>query len=329
MPNLFLTGHRKSGTSMLSRLFDSHPELSLYPTDISLLYAYFPGYVAAQREPEKLRKRISVVMEKALRYGLGLSGDSENHETIVRAMIHGVLSRLSDDALTRRKDVLNALVMSWREVAGASDGTGVVLKETSQAIHFRALRESLPNTRFLHLMRDPRDTYAAIKAGVTRYYSALGEGERASLASVLNRVQVDTRAARSNAAMDPESFSIVRFEDLVANPQAEMSRIAAFAGIAYDDCLLTPSVGGAPYGGNSHDGLVMKGISAQNSGRWRERISDEEAMIIEFWLGDDMEDCGYRREFPESDATAAFSAFYDWYNTKYFYFDSFKPEEGA
>ena len=33
---ILLTGHRKSGTSMLHRLFDGHPTVNNYPVDISL-----------------------------------------------------------------------------------------------------------------------------------------------------------------------------------------------------------------------------------------------------------------------------------------------------
>ena len=41
---IFLTGHRKSGTSLLQRLFDNHPDIDVYPTDLTLFYNYFPYY---------------------------------------------------------------------------------------------------------------------------------------------------------------------------------------------------------------------------------------------------------------------------------------------
>ena len=39
---IFLTGHRKSGTTLLKSLIDGHPDINVYPTDLTLLYAYFP-----------------------------------------------------------------------------------------------------------------------------------------------------------------------------------------------------------------------------------------------------------------------------------------------
>ena len=44
MQTLFITGHRKSGTTMLASLFDGHKDLSVYPTDLSLMYAYYPNF---------------------------------------------------------------------------------------------------------------------------------------------------------------------------------------------------------------------------------------------------------------------------------------------
>ena len=42
---LFITGHRKSGTSMLNNLFDGHEDFLVYPNDITILYAYFPNFI--------------------------------------------------------------------------------------------------------------------------------------------------------------------------------------------------------------------------------------------------------------------------------------------
>src|SRR5687768_10638980 len=39
---LLVCGHRKSGTTVLTNLFDSHPSLAVLPHDIKILYAYYP-----------------------------------------------------------------------------------------------------------------------------------------------------------------------------------------------------------------------------------------------------------------------------------------------
>lgn len=328
MANLFLTGHRKSGTSMLSRLFDSHPELTAYPADISLLYAYFPAFTECETEPKKLRQRIDLVLRKSLGNSLSSSREDEDINVCVSDFVENMLTLIPDDGLCDKKVVLQALVAAWREASGAEESTGIVLKETSQSVHFFEIKDALPNLKFLHLLRDPRDVYAAIKAGVAKHYGVLGEGERESLASVLNRYKIDSDASEVVSELYPDDFSTIRFEDLVSYPERTMRYVADFGGFSFDRSLLFPTTIGTAYQGNNHDGVVMSGISSQNVGRWRERIKDEEAMVIEFWLGTEMERHGYQRQFSKADTIAAFSKFYHWYNTKYFYSDSFaqKPE---
>jgi len=102
-----------------------------------------------------------------------------------------------------------------------------------------------------------------------------------------------------------------------------MRKVADFCNLTFEPSLLTPTFLGAAYAGNSHEGTLFSGVQPENISRWRERISDDEAMIIEFWLRDVIEEFGYRIEFNPGDAAAAFSRFYEWYNCTFFFNDSF------
>ena len=68
----------------------------------------------------------------------------------------------------------------------------------------------------------------------------------------------------------------------------------------------------------------MQGISKYNIGRWKQRISNYEAGVIEYWLGDLMEKLHYKRKLQTKYSMECFSQFYQWYNFKYFYYDSFE-----
>ena len=39
---VFLCGHRKTGTTLLLNLLDSHPDLSVYPADSGFFFKYYP-----------------------------------------------------------------------------------------------------------------------------------------------------------------------------------------------------------------------------------------------------------------------------------------------
>ena len=78
------------------------------------------------------------------------------------------------------------------------------------------------------------------------------------------------------------------------------------------------------YHGNNKDGIKFNNISTSNIGRWPERISDEEAMIIEYWLGDVMKIWNYDRKFQSKSLVTNYINFYEKINSKYFFHDRLK-----
>tara|TARA_B110000444_G_C18610470_1_gene487400 strand:+ start:619 stop:801 length:183 start_codon:yes stop_codon:yes gene_type:complete len=44
MKILFITGHRRCGSTLLGTLLDEVNDLCVYPGDISILYSYYPYY---------------------------------------------------------------------------------------------------------------------------------------------------------------------------------------------------------------------------------------------------------------------------------------------
>ena len=61
---IFICGHRKSGTTMFHNLFDGHEELLVYPSDLNLLYAYFPIYISEKYSDEERLERLDTVLFK-------------------------------------------------------------------------------------------------------------------------------------------------------------------------------------------------------------------------------------------------------------------------
>ncbi len=76
----------------------------------------------------------------------------------------------------------------------------------------------------LQIIRDPRDNYSAIKAGVSHYYKKFGEDEMESLASMLNRTKLDLELARKETENKSDSFYTTHFENLAANPETVLKK---------------------------------------------------------------------------------------------------------
>ena len=321
MQILFLTGHRKSGTTLLHKLFDGHPEINSYPVDIGLLYAYIPCHAGKLNENDA-RERINAVIRKSTTYILGKRVSQARLEFDLEVFLSHFWHVGKSKDLTNASAIVQALAESWCEYAQLDPTLPFVVKETSQTIHARTMLADGLQAKFIHIVRDPRDNYAAIKSGVANYYSKMGESELEALASVVNRARMDLMIAARLKAESCSWFTSLRFEDLVSDSNSTMTQLAEFCDISFHTCLTQPTILGQAFDGNSHEGERHSGISNKNSGRWSERISEFEVGVIEFWLSDVMRSWGYPLSLDSERAEAAYSQFYNWYNCRYFYRDS-------
>ncbi|WFE74175.1 sulfotransferase [Roseinatronobacter sp. S2] len=320
---IFITGHRKSGTTLLHKLFDGHPSLNVYPTDISLLYAYFPCFVPSIDNTESL-DRIRLVLGKSLSKIDGNVVPGANNVFKLDSFLNFVINRMTPGALTSRSELLSVIASAWCEFNDLDTSLPFLLKETTQSIHWHDIKRADEKMKMIQIIRDPRDNFAAIAAGVKGYYSKMGEGPKETLASFINRARLDLLTASQLSHVNPDEFRAVKFEDLALELEKQMRDLVAFLGIDWCASLLSPTFLGEEFLGNSHEDKKMDGVYSGNVGRWRERIADEDAKVIEFWMRDAMHEWGYRLEFNEQEKLNAYSRFYDWYNCKYFYHDSFQ-----
>lgn len=323
-PLVFVCGHRKAGTTLVRNLLDGHRQLSVYPIDLALLYAYFPDYLHTHADPEERRARLERILfvdlaEQLDKYGAAQALDIE-------ALAQSFFARLTDDDLDNPGAIIARLVEAFLAVTARADATikANVLKETSIEIYAAEILHWFPQARFVQVLRDPRDNFAALAAGVDKHYGSLGEDRNRTLASLLHRARHGFRMASCNRTLLGEDrYHLLRFEDLVAAPEASMRQLARFLDVDFDPSLLTPTMFGLPVVANSYEGEGSFTVSGRNAGRWRERISAEEAQIIEFHLADEMQEFGYEPAFGAEEQAHAAAEFYKWQNYTYYYSDRF------
>ena len=322
-----LTGHRKSGTTLLHKLFDGHPEINVYPNDISLLYAFFPCWANSDISLNEKKQRITRVLKKSTSSASGLAVSERVNSFDPDCFVKIFWKHCEDNCLSKPSGLIKALSFAYCDYAELDTSLPFLFKETSQAVNFQGMIDDGLDVECIQIIRDPRDNYAAIKEGVTDYYKKMGEGERESLASLLNRASLDLHLAKDLMSSKEFNYSTLRFEDLVENPDNEMKELAKRVGISWAESLLFPTFLHRDYFGNNHGGEKLVGISAKNAGKWVERISKIEAAIIEGWMEKVMLDWGYQLTHTKEDQRRALQDFYAWYNCRYFYRDSFQASE--
>jgi hypothetical protein len=267
---LIVLGFPRSGTTLLARLLDGHPEISA-PPETGLFSA---------------------------------AGRFLQEQSLVEGPPIGVLTGLSfagippDAALAG----LRAMLFGFHDRIAA--GRPVWVEKTATDIfHIETLEPLLAgHARFLCLVRNPLDVVASnvdlartMGARLTELYAATAginaEHDGIARAWIERQAALDAFAARH-----PGDCLSLRYEDLLAAPEAALSGILAFLGLAGDPAAMIA----AAFSGNSRIGLGdfridgTKGLNPPVENGWRKRLPPAALARIVPQLAPLMERHGYK-----------------------------------
>jgi len=314
---VFLCGHRKSGTTLLLSLFDNHPDYSVFPPDSGFWYGFFPRYASDTFSfDEKIARMKSV-------FFLNLEDDFKNldcyEEGKYQVHFDGMCESFVERMKSRKghwKDFLVSGMEAFHEFhpCKRSEPLGFIEKTTSTEIYACEIKDSFPTAKFIHLVRDPRDNYASLKSGWSARYQDQNDTVERLLQSMLERGLLGLRMAIENQKIFKDSYYVLRYEDLVHQPEEEMRKLCDFLSIEYSSSLLVPTYLGLPWKGNNFDGLSFSKPDPVNAGRWKERITEHEAGVIEFHGRDLMLAHNYELSIDPALASRAAAEHYKWHN---------------
>lgn len=153
----------------------------------------------------------------------------------------------------------------------AADGRPVVGATVHH--HFDELPRVWPDARYVHLLRDPRD--------VARSCVEMGWGGNAWAGA---EVWLDARTAwrRLCERVPADRRMEVRYEDLVARPEAELARITDFLGLPYDPAML-----------EIDKDTTYSRPDARLAKSWRTQAPEKDVRQVEARVGPALAEAGY------------------------------------
>ena len=86
-----------------------------------------------------------------------------------------------------------------------------------------------PSAKFIHMIRDPRDRYEAI---LTK------SGRPQSLGVATARWLYSATLAKQNQARYPSRYQVIRYEDMVSEPEETLKTVCEFLRVAYDPAMI-------------------------------------------------------------------------------------------
>lgn len=210
---VFVVGSPRSGTTWLQRLLAAHPAVRTGQES-----NLFSLYLAPQLQRwRKEGQRHTLTTDE--RFGVGLGGylDEETFLTLLRTYVVRVL-----------------------EAAGLEEGELFVEKSPSHALVMPEIDAVLPESRFIHITRDPHDVVASMLAASRSWGRSWVPSRAGDAAEVWVR---HVRAARmAGAALGPARFREVSYEELHADPAGTLRRLAGWLGLAWSDEGLAAAV---------------------------------------------------------------------------------------
>lgn len=303
MQNIFITGFWRSGTSLLLRLFDSHPQVFAMPSETGII-------TILEKDPEFLK-----VLKRCKDEHQLLSTISANGIMRFQDIVYGDLNGISFSKTgTFYPFEFDFEIFSQNFLACLKENNTV---EKIVYGYYDAIRSAWKNCTFLSI-KDDRKIYAVQRAHRIDKYpredsvrfvadnvpdmvviemvrdpifqigSAMKNEKDLSLDQAIVSWSYSYNYIKKRSAKYPGRYILIKYEELTSNPESTMKKLADFIGIDFDGNLLIPTFNGNPWKGNStfekKDGLqASKKIF----------LNDEQLSSVKKSLGGFRDELGY------------------------------------
>jgi len=297
---LFITGMFRSGTTLLSRIIQAHPDCCCANDPLLPFFKEIRNVVAKDNDVQLLRQdepisdyyydmRYNGLLQALLGFDMGRQAklDQTALKEAIAKYTNGfstlILPLLDQIGGQTYRDIL----LSAYRIIHKSYGTGSTLitgmKNPWLDEFSPSILSALDNLKVIHLIRDCRAVCS----------SKLHQHEKYPWPFMVRQWRKSgTVIWRNHALESSERILIVRYEDLVANPEKTCNSICQFLGIAYNPDMINPEkfIGhdGLPWRANTSYSQMTSGITTTSLDKWKMKLAAPELGFIETCCADVM-----------------------------------------
>jgi hypothetical protein len=264
-PALLVSGCPRSGTTLLRNMLAAHPALAA-PVDEGNFVTRTFGLMKLAHTP----------------YDLGWAWERikiDRHFDAWDLDIDLLDAVIAKAAPSSYADLMRIL---YNAVAVKEDKPLSADKCTSYSMHWEWLAEQFPTTKFVHVVRDPRDVCMSLPLQYFHHGGVSG----AAWWWLLH-----TWGTPKVAAALGDRWLEIRYEDLVADPVGQLDTVCGHIGLDFDEAMLRYSEAKARPGGahrHADSEAPRQGIRS-----WRQQLSHDDLVTIERTTGHVMTRFGY------------------------------------
>ncbi len=280
-PYLFVVGCPRSGTTVLRRMVNAHPQVAIPSAEQHWIVACGMKRTGLTPHGEVTSELISMLNADDDFADLGIDREQLEH--------------LADP---RKPPSYASFVSRVLDLYGSTQGKALVGDKTPGAVRgLPTLHELWPSAKVVHLIRDGRDvSLSAVNwrraNKLARRFPTWTEDPMGSAALWWEwHVRLGREAA---SFLGPHLYHEVYYEDLVGDPERELQHLCAFLELRYDDAML-----------RFHEGRqrIDPGLSAKRAWLpptpglrdWKTQMAAEDIDRFETIAGDLLGELGYAR----------------------------------
>ncbi len=287
-PLVLISQVERSGGSLLSQLFDGHPQIFAHPHEVKLGYPSDETWVPLD---PKLGARKNFLMlfehKNAMRMRFGYTKGERDPNRHPYFFFPGVQYRVFQHLFEThppagQRDILNHYFTSyfnaWLNYSGLEEDkrwiTAFAPRLANYENNVTCLFENYPDGRLIQIIRDPKSWYASAR-------NHRGEkSRRLSIQSIMRMWIVSAKAMLRNKVNYPNRVIVLKFEDLIQRTNRTMEMLAAELQIEFDPRLTQPTHNGGLMRANSSFAVESAGVIERPALR-EEYLNEEERGYIE------------------------------------------------
>jgi hypothetical protein len=265
---IYIGGPDRCGKTLLAAILGSHSRIAI-PIVGSNLWSYFHGQYGDLADDRNLDRCLAALERYKHARFLGLDVPRLRTEMRTGERTYARLFALIHEHFAER-----AGKPRW------GDQTGLVERYADEIF------AAYPGVRMIQMVRDPRDRY---EASIRAWPKGRGRAGGA-----VARWRYSVNLGRRNAARYPDRYRLLRYEDLVSDPESVIRDITTFVGEDFEPGMLElPDAPG--YRAKLEEGRVPGEplITDAHIGDFRGRIPRDDLAFIQQQLGEPMRRHGY------------------------------------
>lgn len=270
---IYIIGNSRSGTTLMANILKKNNDIFVFKE-----LHFFEQHYSSKDKNKVLNRNTAIELVSKLikRSNFGLFYSQERFEYLPEAKT--ILDNLDDNQLTPLNVYENFLRHTTHQY-----NCIYPCEQTPRYIFFiKTIKKQMPHAKFIYMVRDPRAVLLSQKNKwrIRKYGKKMPKSEALRLWFNYHPILISIIWNKVEKAIskfnDSAMVKIVKFEDLIQNPEQTLRNVCNFLGISFsDDMLKVNQIGSS----NIESNNVISGFNSDVNYLWEKRLRNIEV----FW----------------------------------------------